>query len=286
MYAHTTLRAQKFTARVPRLVRIARMILDRFRLDGQVAIVTGAGRGIGRGIACAFAEAGADVVLAARSVDELEASAARVREAGRRALVVRCDVMQRADLENLLRASFEEFGRLDTLVNNAGGSAPKPALHTSEREFEHALRFNVTSAFLLTRLAAARIVESAGGGSVLNISSVAGRAHAPGFVAYGTAKAALSFMTGALAQDFAPKIRVNAIAVGAVRTSALETVLTPEVEREMVAATPLGCLGEVEDIAACALWLASPAARYVSGEVVGVTGGLAGLNMTLPRAFA
>ncbi len=261
------------------------MILDHFRLDGQVAIVTGAGRGIGRGIATAFAEAGADLALAARSVAELEETAAKVRAAGRRALVQRCDVMQRADLEKLVDATLAAFGRLDTLVNNAGGSPPKPALRTSERAFEHALRFNVTTAFLLTRLVVPQMVRTAGGGSVLNISSVAGREFAPGFVAYGTAKAALSFMTGELAQDFAPKVRVNAIAVGSVRTKALADALTPELEREMIERTPLRMIGEVEDIAACATWLSSPAARFVTGEVVGVNGGLVGLNMALPRAF-
>lgn len=261
------------------------MILDRFRLTDQVAIVTGAGRGIGRAIALAYAEAGADVVVGARSVDQIEETARMVRALGRRALPVRCDVMERADLENLVEATIHEFGRIDVLVNNAGGSPPKPALRTSEREFENAFRFNVTTAFLLTRLSVPKMVETAGGGAVVNISSVAGRENAPGIVAYGTAKAALSFMTKELAQDFAPRVRVNAIAVGSIRTEALGTVLTPEIEADMVALTPMARIGEVEDISACALYLASPAASYVTGEIYGVNGGLVGLNMKLPRAF-
>ncbi len=261
------------------------MILDRFKLTDQVAIVTGAGRGIGAGIALAFAEAGAHVVCAARSAEQIEATLKGVRDRGRRGLAVRCDVLERSQLDQLVSATLAEFGRVDILVNNAGGWPPKAALRTSEKEFEAAFRFNVTTAFVLTRLVVPKMVETAGGGSVINISSVAGREISAGFAAYGTAKAALSFLTRELAQDFAPKVRVNAIAVGSIKTSALETVLSPEIERQMVELTPMARLGEVEDIAACALYLASPAASYVTGEVYGVNGGLVGLNMRMPRAF-
>ena len=260
------------------------MILDRFMLTGKVAIVTGAGRGIGEAIALAYAEAGANVVCAARSVDQIEDTAEKVRERGGEALAVQCDVLERAQLENLVAATLDEFGRIDVLVNNAGGFPPKPALRTSEKEFEAAFRFNVTTAFVLTRLVVPKMVETAGGGSVVNISSVAGREHSSGFVAYGTSKAALSFMTQELAQDFAPKVRVNAIAVGSIKTDALNFVLNDEIERMMVDLTPMARLGEVEDVAACALYLASPAASYVTGEIYGVNGGLVGLNMKMPRA--
>ncbi len=261
------------------------MILDRFRLTDQVAIVTGAGRGIGQGIALAYAEAGADVVCAARTPSQLEETAEQVRALGRRALVVPCDVLERAQLENLVAAALAEFGRIDLLVNNAGGWPPKPALRTSEKEFESAFRFNVTTAFVLTRLVVPRMVETAGNGAVVNISSVAGREISAGFAAYGTAKAALSFLTRELAQDFAPRVRVNAIAVGSIETEALGTVLTDEIKDEMIRLTPMARLGRVEDIAACALYLASPAASYVTGEIYGVNGGLVGLNMRMPRAF-
>lgn len=259
-------------------------ILDRFKLTDRVAVVTGAGRGIGRGTALAFAEAGAHVVCAARSVDQIEDTAAGVRERGTRALAVPCDVLERAQLENLVQRTLEEFGRVDVLVNNAGGWPPKPALRTSEKEFEAAFRFNVTTAFVLTRLLVPRMAETAGGGSVVNISSVAGRLVGPGFAAYGTAKSALSFLTRELAQDFAPKVRVNAIAVGSIETQALAGILDEKTRQQMVDLTPLGRLGRVEDIAACALYLASPAADYVTGEIYGVNGGLTGLNFAMPRA--
>ncbi|MAE95905.1 MAG: short-chain dehydrogenase [Deltaproteobacteria bacterium] len=261
------------------------MILDRFRLTDQVAIVTGAGRGIGQGIALAYAEAGADIVCAARTPAQIEETAEQVRAFGRRALAVPTDVLERSQLESLVARTLDEFGRVDLLVNNAGGWPPKPALRTREKEFEEAFRFNVTTAFLLTRLVVPKMVETAGAGAVVNISSVAGREISPGFVAYGTAKAALSFMTRELAQDFAPKVRVNAIAVGSIETEALGTVLTDEIREEMIRLTPMARLGQVEDIAACALYLASPAASYVTGEIYGVNGGLVALNMKMPRAF-
>jgi 7-alpha-hydroxysteroid dehydrogenase len=259
-------------------------ILDRCRLDGRVAIVTGAGRGIGAATALAFADAGADVVVGARTVADIESTADQVRARGRRALAVPCDVLESDQRENLVARAIEEFGRLDILVNNAGGWPPKPTLQTSEKEFESAFRFNVTTAFALTRLAVPKMVETTGQGAVVNISSVAGRVNAAGFAAYGTAKAALAFLTQQMAQDFAPKVRVNAIAVGSIVTDALGTILNDELEKIMVDKTPLGRLGTVEDISACALYLASPAASYVTGEIYGVNGGLIGLNFEMPRA--
>ncbi|HWP64866.1 MAG TPA: glucose 1-dehydrogenase [Candidatus Limnocylindria bacterium] len=250
------------------------MILDLFKLTDQVAIVTGAGRGIGRGIALAYAEAGAHVVCAARSVAQIEETAAGVRARGRRALAVECDVNERAQLERLVAATLAEFGRIDLLVNNAGGWLPKDALRTSEKAFEEAFHFNVTSAFALTRLVVPHMVERAGGGAIVNISSRAGGLVQGGFAAYGTAKAALSFLSRILGAEFAPKVRVNAIAVGAVDTSALAIVMTDEnLRREFERNTPMGRIGHVEDIAACAVYLASPAAAWVTGKVFEVDGG-------------
>jgi len=248
------------------------MILDRFKLTDKVAIVTGAGRGIGAGIALAFAEMGADVVCAARTVEQIEAVAEQARGFGRRALAVPCDVTDRAQLENVVARAMEAFGRVDVLVNNAGGTPPREALRTSEKVFEEAFRFNVTSAFLATRFAVPHMLKG-GGGAVLNISSGAGRYPIPGFVAYGTAKAALSFMTRILAHEFAPRVRVNAIAVGSVETSALAPFLNDDLRGKMEALTPMRRIGTVEDIALAALYLASPASSWVTGKVFEIDGG-------------
>ena len=257
------------------------MILDRFRLDGKVALVTGAGRGIGAGCARAFAEAGADVVCAARTQAEIDAIAEEIRGLGRRALAVTCDVMQREQLEALVARSIEEFGRIDVLVNNAGGYPPVPALRTSEKAFEEAFRFNVTSAFLLSRFVLPHMLEK-DGGSIVNIPSSAGRIPMSGFVAYGTAKSALSFMTREFAMEFAPRVRINAIAVGSVNTSSLGPFLDDDSRAKMEELTPMARLGEVEDIAIGALYLASPASSFVTGKVVEIDGGLITGNWPFP----
>ncbi len=250
------------------------MILDLFKVPDKVAIVTGAGRGVGAGIAVALAEVGAHVVCAARTPEQIEATAERVRATGRRALAVPTDVTERAQLEALVEATVAEFGRVDILVNNAGGWPPQPLLRTSERAFEQALRFNVTSAFLLTRFAVPQMLETAGGGVIINISSRAGSMVQPGFTAYGTSKAALSFMTRNMAPELAPEIRVNAIELGGVETDALATVLTDDsIRRQLEENTPMRRVGQVEDIAAFAVYLASPAASWVTGKVFEIDGG-------------
>ena len=254
-------------------------------MDGKVAIVTGAGKGIGAAIARAFAEVGASVVLGARTEADLDAVAADIEAMGSRALVVPTDVMDAEQLERLASRAMEEFGRIDILVNNAGGFPPKPVSQTTSKEFIGAFRFNVATAFDLSRICAPLMMDSTGEGIILNISSIAGHKPTPCFAAYGTAKGALSLLTQELAQEFAPKIRVNAIAVGSTKTDALNTVLTPEIEQTMVDLTPMGRLGEVEDIALGALYLCSSAASYVTGEILGVNGGMERLNMEMPRAF-
>ncbi len=259
------------------------MILDLFKLTDRVAVVTGGGKGIGRGICLAFAEAGADVVCAARTASDLEATAKAVRERGRRALPVRADVTRTEDLERIVEAAVSEFGRLDVLVNNAGGTGPRPAMQTSEAYFEAALRFNVTQAFLLTRLAVPHMVETAGGGAVVNISSRSSDMVQTAFVAYGAGKAALNMMTRNLAAELAPKVRVNAISVGGVGTEALEVVLTNDALRaQFEANTPMRRPGTVEDVAACALYLASPASSWVTGKIFQVDGGTEAPAISVP----
>jgi 7-alpha-hydroxysteroid dehydrogenase len=248
-----------------------------------VAIVTGAGKGIGKGIALGLAEAGADVVCAARTQSEIDATAEEIRALGRRALALRTDVTVSEDLERLVDTTVSELGRLDVLVNNAGGTGPRPALDTSERFFEAALRFNVTSAFLLTRLAVPRMVETAGGGAVVNISSRSSDMVQTSFVAYGAAKAALNMMTRNMAAEFAPRVRLNAISVGGVETEGLAVVLTNEAIREQfVSHTPMRRPGQVEDIACAALYLASPASSWVTGKIFQIDGGTEAPAMSVP----
>jgi 7-alpha-hydroxysteroid dehydrogenase len=255
--------------------------LDAFRLDGKVAIVTGAGRGIGAACARTFAAAGADVALAARTKDQLDEVAEEVRAAGRQALVLPTDVNDNDAVAAIVDETVAQLGRVDIVVNNAGGTMPRPLLDTSPGYLERAFHFNVTSAFVLSKAATPHLLAN-GAGSIVNISSAIGRLRDRGFVAYGTAKAALTHMTRLLAADLAPKVRVNAIAVGSVATSALEVVLNDDAIRdEMVRRTPLKRLGEPEDIALCALYLASPAASFVTGKLFEIDGGLEEANLEL-----
>jgi len=256
------------------------MILDRFKLDGKVAIVTGAGRGIGRACADALAEVGADVACAARTAEQIADTAATVRRHGRRAIAVECDVTDRAQLERLVAETVRELGGIDIVVNNAGGWPPKGWQRTNEKFLEGAFRFNVTQAFLLSRMAIPHMRER-GAGAIVNVSSAISRLIDPGFIAYGTSKAALNYLTKALAAEVAPVVRVNAIAVGAVDTSALRPFLNDDLEAKMASMTPMGRIGRPEDIALMAIYLASSASSWVTVKIFEVDGGTEKSNWPL-----
>jgi 7-alpha-hydroxysteroid dehydrogenase len=257
-------------------------ILDRFRVDDKVAIVTGAGRGIGAGSAIALAEAGADIVVSARTEDELRATAAAIEAVGRKAHVVVADLNDEAAVRSLADAAREVFGRLDIVVNNVGGTMPRTYLDTSVGFLERAFHFNVSTAHALTTSSVPLMLEN-GGGSVINIASVVGKLAGRGYLAYGTAKGALIHYTELAAEDLAPRVRMNAIAVGSIATSALDIVLAnDEMRTGIEKLTPLGRLGQVEDIAAAVVYLASPAGSYLTGAVLDVHGGLQRPNMDLP----
>jgi 7-alpha-hydroxysteroid dehydrogenase len=259
------------------------MILDRFGIEGKVAIVTGAGLGIGRGIAIGLAEAGADVAVAARTRSDLEEVADRIRALGRRALVVPTDVTDLAACEHLVEATVGEFGRLDILVNNAGGAMPRAAMDTSEGYMARTFAFNVTAPLTLTKLAARQIVDTAGHGAVVNISSRSASMTQTMFVAYGAAKAALDRLTRNIAPELAPRVRVNAIDVGGVATRSLDVVLTDDnLRRQFVEGTPMGRPGEPEDIACAVLYLVSDASSWVTGKVFEIDGGSESSSIAVP----
>ncbi len=247
-------------------------VIDQFRMDGQVAIVTGAAAGIGRGIAETFADAGCAVVISDLALDKAEAVADAIRAKGGQAHATVCNVVQEADREALVKTAVERFGKLTVLVNNAGGGGPKP-FDMPMGDFEWAYQLNVFSAFRLMQLSAPHIGR-AGGGAVLNISSMAGENKNVRMASYSSSKAAMNHLTRNTAFDLgALNIRVNAIAPGAIRTAALATVLTPEIEKAMLKHTPLKRLGEASDIGMAALFLCSPASVWVSGQVLTVSGG-------------
>ncbi|OCB51901.1 short-chain dehydrogenase [Mycobacterium vulneris] len=259
------------------------MILDRFRLDDKVAIVTGAGRGLGAATALAFAEAGADVLIAARTQAQLDDVASQIAATGRRAHVIAADLAHPEATAELAAAAVAAFGKLDIVVNNVGGTMPAPLLNTSTKDLRDAFTFNVSTAHALTSAAVPLMLEHSGGGSIINITSTVGRLAGRGFAAYGTAKAALAHYTRLSALDLCPRIRVNAIAPGSILTSALDIVASNEALRDpMEKATPLRRLGDPADIAAAAVYLASPAGSYLTGKVLEVDGGLNMPNLDLP----
>ncbi|MFW0794354.1 SDR family oxidoreductase [Gordonia sp. CPCC 205515] len=259
------------------------MILDRFRIDDRVAIITGAGRGLGAAIAVALAEAGADVVISARSEPELDKVASQVAEAGRRAHIVVADLSDTDAITGLAEAAVAEFGRLDIVVNNVGGAMPRPLLDTKPKHLTQAFDFNVSTAHALVLAAVPHMLNNADGGSIINVTSAVGRVPGRAYAAYGTAKAALAHYTKLAAMDLNPRIRVNGIAPGAILTSALDVVAGDDGMRSAVeTSTPLHRLGDPEDIAAAALYLASPAGSYLTGKILEVDGGIIAPNLDLP----
>jgi 7-alpha-hydroxysteroid dehydrogenase len=243
-----------------------------FLLDGEVALVTGAGAGIGRGIARVFAGAGASVIVSDLKAETAEAVAAEITAAGGKATGIACNVTNETDLDAAVALAVERFGGLSILVNNAGGGGPKP-FDMSMDDFRWAFELNLFSLFRLTQMAAPHM-ETAGGGAVLNVSSMAGENKNKRMASYASSKAAVNHLTRNIAFDLgAMGVRVNAIAPGAIKTDALASVLTADVEKAMLKHTPLGRLGEADDIAYAALFLCAPASAWISGQVLTVSGG-------------
>ena len=251
-------------------------MLDKlFGLDGEVAIITGAGRGIGEGIAKVFAQAGAHVVLAARRTHEVERVAQEINSANGSALAVTADVTDSADVRRLAESAVKEFGKLNIWVNNAGGSPLQmPLMDLPEEEWDATIALNLSAVFHCTRMAAQHMEE---GGRVLNISSIAARSAIPGSGHYSAAKVGVNMLTQAFANELGPRVRVNCIMPGAVPTEIMMKAMKltdddlPKLEKMLK--LPAGRLGSPEDLGAAALYLCSPAAAWVTGQSIAIDGG-------------
>ncbi len=249
--------------------------MTELSLEGKVAVVTGGSKGIGRQIALAFAEAGADVAVAARGADDLERTAKEIEAAGRRALAVPTDVADPAAVQDLVDRTSEAFGGFDILVNNAGAAPFLSTIETIRPDgFEKYFRINFLSAFHVTR-AAAPVLLGRKGACVLNVASVAAFIANPGLSYYGTAKAALVNLTKTLALEWASAgIRVNAVAPGWIETEMNATGRQNEAwNRQVLSSIPLGRWGRPEDVANAALFLCSPLASWITGSVLVIDGG-------------
>jgi NAD(P)-dependent dehydrogenase (short-subunit alcohol dehydrogenase family) len=251
-------------------------VAELFSLEGEVAVVTGAGRGIGEGIARTLAAAGASVVVAARRSHEIERVAKSIREEGGQALAITTDVTDDASVEALAQGAVDAFGRLDVWVNNAGGSPIQAPLSELPREeWDANLRLNLTAVWSCSVIANRHLAD---GGRILNISSKAGADPVPGSGHYSAAKAGVNSLTVSFARELGPRIRVNCIMPGAVPTEIMMKALRleekdlPKLEKAL--RLPAGRLGTPEDLGAAALFLVSRASDWVTGEVISVSGGM------------
>ncbi|WP_291254998.1 glucose 1-dehydrogenase [Fusobacterium sp.] len=249
-------------------------ITDAYDLKGKVAVVTGAGDGIGKASALKLAEAGANVVCSDLDEEKAKAVAEEAKKYGVEALGIKCNVLFEEELENLVKTTVEKFGKVNILVNNAGGGGGgRENIESLTLEYITKIyTLNVFSGIILTKLCAPYMKKD-GYGSIINISSMSSDMVSHDMIIYGSSKAAVNQMTKYASYDLGPEIRVNAIGPGAIKTRALASVLTPEIEKNMLKNTPLKRLGDVEDIAMTVLYFASPASAWTSGQVIFVNGG-------------
>ncbi len=244
------------------------------RLAGRTALVTGAGKGLGRAIALGFAGAGADVVLMARTRSDLEAVAREAEALGRQALVAVADATDSRQVDAVVAQAVARFGRLDVLAHAAGGSLRKPSVEVTDEEWDGVISANLSSTFKVCR-AVGRQMLAQGSGSIINLSSTAGVRGRAGNAPYSAAKAAVINLSRALAMEWAPKgIRVNVLAPGRFLTPLTEAEMSvPEKYAAFVRQVPLGRIGKPEEIQDIAVWLASDASAYVTGSTITLDGG-------------
>ncbi|MEG0236620.1 glucose 1-dehydrogenase [Cetobacterium sp.] len=249
-------------------------IENHYNLKGMVAIITGAGAGIGKASALMLARAGANIVCADLNKVDADNTAIEARGEGVKAIGVKCDVTSIQDLEEVVKATIQEFGKINILVNNAGGGGGgrEKFLELTPEYLQKIYNLNVFSIFNLSRLCAPHMIASEYG-SIVNISSMASLMQSHNMSVYGSSKAAINQLTKYMAIDLGPIIRVNAIAPGAIKTHALATVLTPELEEVMLKKTPMKVLGEADDIAMAVFFLASPLSKWITGQILPVNGG-------------
>ena len=251
------------------------MDAGRFSLTDRVAIITGSGRGIGKGIALGFAEMGADIVVAERDEETAEATSNAIRDLGRSTQVVLSDVRESDQVDKVVKQTLDTFGHIDILVNNAGGMFRSEIAKISERGWDAIIRANLKSTFLCSKAVSAVMMDRKTKGSIINIASVNALAGTPGSAAYGAAKAGIINFTQSLAIELATYgIRVNAIAPGVIDTPGTQQWVTPEREAAINKTIPLSRRGKPEDVAGAAIYLASDYADYVTGETILVDGGI------------
>jgi len=252
------------------------LILDKFRLDNKVAIVTGAGKGIGACTALSLSEVGASVVCVARTQADVDAQVNAIEAAGGQALAVVADVTQATGRANIIADTLNRFGRIDVLVNNAGGKGHGPTANITDEQVYETMRVNLMAPVYLSRDCIPHMQDQ-GAGAVVNISSGMSRVANIGSIPYGAAKAGQEQATRMMAMEFSPAIRINGIRVGAIQTDNMQVNLLdrfPGIEQELSAWTPVGRIGQPEDIAAAVLYLASPASSYMTGKILDVDGGM------------
>jgi 2-deoxy-D-gluconate 3-dehydrogenase len=250
------------------------VILDKFSLKGTVALVTGASRGLGQGMALALAQAGADLVLVARTKASLDETAAKAATLGVRALAVQADLSELSEARRAVEETVRQFGRLDTLLNAAGTQVRKPLAEITEQDYDYLMSVNQKAVYFLSQAAANEMIRN-GRGKIINIASLTSFIGIPNISIYGTSKGAVASMTRQFAVELAKhNIQVNAISPGYFITELTAALFAdPERAKWVLSKIPMGRTGSPEDLAGAVVFLASAASDYITGQIVSVDGG-------------